>query len=841
MADISVTKNSFTGGEWAPSLHDRFDLAKYPSAVKSMKNAFCHAHGPASNRGGTMFVGEVKTSANRTRLWPFQFSVVQNYMLEFGDQYIRFYKDRSRIFETGKVPSAITKANPGVVTSVGHGFNNGDWVQADDIGGMVELEGRMFKVANKTADTFELQDVDGNNVNTTAYTTFTSGGTFSRVYTVTSPYALADLPLLKFEQSADVLYIFHPSYDERQLTRTGHTSWTLTATTYASGVSAPTSFARSAGAGTGKTFAVTAVTDDGEESVPSSTAAGGDGDTFGWVAPAGTISHYNFYQVEDGLYKLLGAADGLTFVVPTAEDPDASLTAPKAKNPFSGANNRPGVGAFFQQRMVRGRTNNFPQSLFGSVTGSFNNHNVRTPVRDDDAFKFTINSRQVNEIRALVALDELIVLTAGAEWKVSAGSQADAVGPLSVKIEKQSQYGASDLPPLVIGGTILFVDFSKQVVRDLLYSLEVDKYAGNDLSILANHLMHGYELEEWAHQAAPDSIVWAVRDDGVLLGMTYHREHQVFGWHHHETDGRYESVASIPDGEGGVDTYIIVRRVIGSTVRRFVEVMKDRLPSSDPRDAYFVDCGLSLDDPKAITGVTAANPVVVTVAGHGWSNGDRVDLSEIEGSLDADDESQLNGKQFVIRNKTTNTFELEDLEGNAVNGSTWSAYIEGGYARKAVTTISGLHHLAGEAVAVLSNGNVITGKTVSADGKITLTNPASRVHVGLAYDSEIELLDFIYETRQGTVRDKLRWINSVILGLQETRALWVGPSADRLIEVKFRDAEDYSAPIELFTGNKEVLVEAAEDHRSSGLLLKNTQPLPFTVGSVTATMSHGES
>lgn len=845
MADVSVFKNSFTGGEWAPSLWDRFDLAKFGTAVKKMKNFFCHAHGAASNRGGSMFVGDAYDPDAQARLIPFEFSVVQTYMLEFGNQYMRVYKDRSRVFETGLVPTAITAANPGVVTIAGHGYSNGDWVQPDNIGGMVELEGRMFVVANKTTNTFELNDIDGNAVNTSAYTAFTSGGTFSKVYQITTPYVTADLARLKFEQSADTLFIWHPSYDERQLTRTGHASWAIAATTYGAGVSAPTSFARSAGAGTGSTYAVTAVTDEGEESVPSSTATGGAGDTFTWVAPSGTIDSYNIYSVINGVYMLIGFAVGTTFIIPSTSA-STTETAPRAKTPFSGSDNRPGVGAFFQQRMVRARTNNYPQSLFGSVTGSFNNHNIRSPIRDDDAFKFTINSKQVNEIRGLVALDELIVMTAGAEWKVSAGSNSDAVGPLSVKIEKQSQYGSSHVPPLVIGGTILFLDFSGEVVRDLLYSLEVDKYAGNDLTILANHLLEGHEVTEWTYQQKPDSIIWMVREDGKMLGMTYHKEHQVWGWHQHETEGKYESVASIPDGSGGVDTYMIVRRIINGTVRRFIEVMKDRLPlngkeTPDVRDAFFVDCGLSLDVPLAIEAMTTASPVVVTITGHGLVNDEKVDLADIVGMLNADGESELNGKQFMVKNKTPNTFELYKLDGTTpVDGSTFTEYVEDGYARKAVTTISGLHHLAGHDVVVLSNGNVINGKTVSADGEITLANAASRVHVGLGYVSDLELLDFIYDTKQGTVRDKSKWVSSLLVSLRNTRALFAGPSEDRLSEVKFRDTEDYSAPIELYTGDKEVSIEQAEDYRSTSVFLRNVDPVPITVLGVAARISHGE-
>ncbi len=207
----------------------------------------------------------------------------------------------------------------------------------------------------------------GNNIDTSSYTAYSSGGTVSKVYEISTPYAKADLHLLKFEQSADVLSIFHPSYDERSLTRTGHTAWTLSTVTYAAGITAPTGF--TGNTGTTNTYAATAVSEDGYESVPSSTDTADAGETVSWNVVS-DAEYYNVYQLVNGLYKFVGSSESTTFTTPTSAADD-DFTAPKAKNPFSGADNRPGVGAYFQQRMTRARTNNKPQTVYPSVTGDF--------------------------------------------------------------------------------------------------------------------------------------------------------------------------------------------------------------------------------------------------------------------------------------------------------------------------------------------------------------------------------------------------------------------------------------------------------------------------------------
>ena len=93
MARVAVQLTNFTGGELSPRLDGRNDIAKYNSGCKTLENMIVYPHGSASRRSGTQFVAEVKDSTKKTRLIPFEFSTVQTYILEFGDQYIRFYKD----------------------------------------------------------------------------------------------------------------------------------------------------------------------------------------------------------------------------------------------------------------------------------------------------------------------------------------------------------------------------------------------------------------------------------------------------------------------------------------------------------------------------------------------------------------------------------------------------------------------------------------------------------------------------------------------------------------------------------------------------------------------------
>jgi hypothetical protein len=241
---MAKSQHAFTAlnaGELSPLLEARVDKEFYGVGLKTCSNMIPLTQGPAAMRSGTQYVKAVRNSANRTALIRFQFGLTQAYAIEVGDQYFRFYKDHAIITQTATNITGITKANPGVVTSNSHGLSTGDRVIISGVGGMVELNNREFLVNVLTANTFQL-----GSENTSSYTTYTSGGTVAKIVEVSTPYTQVDLfdsagvLQLSYSQSADTLYIVHPSYAPRKLTRSSHTSWSLSTVTFTGGPFAQT-------------------------------------------------------------------------------------------------------------------------------------------------------------------------------------------------------------------------------------------------------------------------------------------------------------------------------------------------------------------------------------------------------------------------------------------------------------------------------------------------------------------------------------------------------------------------------------------------------------------------
>ena len=919
---VKLVQPSFASGEIAPRLYGRVDISKYAIALRTAKNAIVYPSGGIANRPGTKFVGPAKAHSTNVRLIPFEASSSDTYALEFSNLAMRPIRNGGHVLETAKTISGATSANPVVITANSHGYSNGDEVRITEVVGMTQLNQNRYLVSNKTTNTFELQSqATGVNVNGSAFTSYSSAGKAERVHTVVTPYAHGDLAELKYAQSGDVLTLVHPSYDVRELSRTGHTTWSLTTPTFEPQITFPTGLSASPATGGSINFAykVVAVAEDTlEQSLPgivstvaltaatqanpcvitSNSHALNNGDTIhiaavvgmtelndrrfvvankttntfelrgedstghtaytsggtfardftsansaamsttntitiSWTAVAGA-EKYDIFKEDNGIYGFIGSSTSTEFTDDNV-DPDLTDTPPQQKNPFFGDNNKPSCVSYYQQRRVFGNTNNKPDTIFYTQTGNQSNFNVSSPSRDDDAITAALSALQLNEIRHFVPQSDLLCLTSGAEWKINAGSDV-AFSASTIRQNPQTYIGSSHVPPLICGGAVLYVQDRGSMVRNLGYTLESDSYSGGDLTILSSHLFEDKTVKEWGYQQIPHSVVWVARSDGAMLTLTYNKEQEVVAWTRHDTLGSYKSVCSVPESSDVEDAvYCVVERTVNGNTVQYVERVHTRY-FDDVRDAFFVDSGLSLDNPVTITGATSANPVVVTAASHGFENGDEVDISDVTTGLNsagaATGMSQINDLRFTVANKTTNTFEL-----SGINGSAFTAYTSGGEVRKAVTSISGLDHLEGETLACLADGNVVAGLTVSS-GAVTLSRAASRVHMGLGYTTDLETLDLNYTSKAGTIQGRLKKVSKVILRFEDTRGGFVGPDADNLVEMKQREFELLGQPTQLITGDREVVI-TPDWNTGARIFIRQTDPLPLTLLAVVPDVAVG--
>ena len=486
----TVQQTNIAGGEWAPSLSGRTSLEKYSTAVDTMVNFFPYPHGGASNRGGTKYLGEVKDSDKDVRLLKFDFSVTQSYIIELGDLYMRLFADGGQVVGAAGNGWYANKDSGGTVwTESGSGVK--EFYLSDAPGVKVyyntpaaltvaiRADGTLLTagtVGSLAAGEWGLGAADGQTKGDAIYVRLVDDAdpdskseTYIEMlavadgdpYELTLPYVEADIWGVKTTQSADSLYIFHKGYQPGKIVRWGHAFHIYVPITFESFTNTPYSVS---GPGTDYDFAVTAVQVNGDESI-AGTGTASNGNTLTWshITTSGKSYYYNIYvdYTKSGNFGWIGQARDKTFDLPSSSiTPDYTFNPPTVnRNPFDDTDLYPAVGAFFEQRLVMARTNEEPQTLQGSVVGSFENFNQKAPIKDDDAYNFTISSQQINEIRWLVPLNKLMIGTSGSEWQMTNGSNADAVTPSNVLIRRQSLYGSSNVEPIVIGSYNFYRSF----------------------------------------------------------------------------------------------------------------------------------------------------------------------------------------------------------------------------------------------------------------------------------------------------------------------------------------------------------------------------------------------
>lgn len=530
MANTRISQVSFSRGELTPALHSRTDIEQYSIGLKTLKNGFVHQEGCVSNRFGLEYVGEVKNSANKTRLIPFVFNSEQTYIIEAGENYFRFIQDGGYI-----------------VYPEGH-----------------EHEGEIVEIS--------------------------------------TPYLEEDLQYLKYAQSADILTIVHQNYAPKELARYDHHDWRLTDIVFEPSVAAPTGVTAIWSGATGSnmrtyTYLVTAVDEETlEESARSSTVnvqghreaywTTSEYMTISWAAVAGA-SEYNVYRSVNGIYGYVGTSTTTSFTDDNIE-PDLSETAPIQRNPFAN-NNNPSCCAYYQQRKVYANTVNNPQTLYASQTATSNNFNSSRPLIASDAVDVPLADREVNEIRHLIPFKDLIALTSNSEYKINGSDGIFQANPMPVAVI-QSCYGSSHVQPIVSGAMVLFVQSGGSVLRDLGYDYLSDSYDGDELSLFASHLFEGKEIIYIAYAKEPYRIVYVIFNDGSLATLTYNKKQKLCGWGRQETQGTFESVAVIREGQEDV-AYFVIKRNIDGVEKRYVERTKSRI-INNARTGFLVDCGL---------------------------------------------------------------------------------------------------------------------------------------------------------------------------------------------------------------------------------------------------------
>ncbi|WP_272962326.1 hypothetical protein [Alcanivorax jadensis] len=888
---------SFASGELSPRLLGRVDISRWQSGLSTCRNFIPRPYGGIENRPGFQFLQECEDSDTASRLLPFQFSTVQTYVLELGDGTMRFYKDGGIILDGG-LPLVITtpwseseifdlkytqSADVMYFVHIGHppmmlrrtAVDEFELVQyeaelgpflpqnIDETVAIYASAAEGIVTLTATEDLFEPgmvgspiklgQDLDVAIKAWEVAATVSPGdkraasGHYYEANSGTTTGTLRPDHIEGVQSDGGVTWRYlHSGFGVAIIRQYNSPTEVLAEVTSrlpdsvvgSEGSTMPVNSITFVESADNLYFAKIDVTGHGISYWEYFVIDGATGPSAAYVNgvhKAGAITTNTINYTDTILQDTTPSVDitNATFVPASSGGEFSRPTYRWSLGAWSEVNGFPSTANFFQQRLVFAATEAQPQTFWMSVIDAFASFEKHEPLLNDDSIEGTIAARQVNTIKHIVALNDLIFNTSGAEWKMTAGDAG--IVPGSVTIDAQSFYGSSDVTPITTGTVALFVQEKGGIVRDLGYSFDVDGYSGSNLSQLSEHLFRGRKVKDWAYSQVPWDCVFLVMSDGALLTLTYVRDQQVIGWARHDTDGFFESVTSVSEGDEDA-IYAVIRRNVGGQDRRYVERLHVR-DSEDIEKAFFVDSGLTYDGNVSdgrqvrVSGDWGNEDYQYTVTGLGFTfydedvgdaifvtvNGEEYRLTILR--LSGIGEPSANVE--VVANK-----DLPEEGFSGVQFDDWC------FARNRLT---GLDHLEGKDVSVLADGNVHPVVTVT-DGAIELQYPACIVHAGLAFESEMKTLPI--SSMEGSVRDKLKNVRKVSMIVQDTRGGFYSAGGGREYELKPEYRNQWDIPVPLRSGLAEIMVDSIWGYPGI-VTVKQKDPLPMSILSIMPDVTMG--
>lgn len=478
-------------------------------------------------------------------------------------------------------------------------------------------------------------------------------------------------------------------------------------------------------------------------------------------------------------------------------------TFSRTSDPFTGAGDFPSTVTLFEGRIWYCATDDEPLALWASKSGDLDNFTTGT--NDDDALKFTLRSDQANRIRFIIGAEEYMALgTSGSEFRISGGGDNNAITPTNISIKPSSFNGVAAIRPIRLDSYVVYIQRNRKTVRTFEYNALRDGYTSPDRTLLANHIGKS-GMTEMAFTSGSPNIVWIVRNDGRMVGMTFDPEQQVVAWHMHDTDGEFESITKIPEADGDDELWLSVKRTVNGQTVRYVEYIPNKPVIPVPEDYFtgqdneesdmsaylsalwnvqrtLVHCDASLvyDGRLLTTGInltitgdlTIGETVTVTASGSFFT----ADMATNNRRIQSPNGGQIQITAFTSATVVTGTV-IYDIESSTLTGGEW-AYM--------AQSVSGLWHMEGKDVAILADGGVIEGRTVQ-NGIVSLDDDAGYVIVGLKYVGIGKTQEILGGERIGRSMTKQRNITNIKVKFRASLGTKFGTSLYNLEEPPYRE------------------------------------------------------
>ena len=639
--NVTVNINKFNAGELSPLMNARADVSKYRSGARTLENMLVRTQGPIMRRPGTKYIAAVKDANDPTRIFPFEYSTEDAYIVEGGDDYFRFFRDGAPI---GAPYEIVSPYDSNDIFDV-------QFVQDAQVMRMVHPVYPPHKLTRTGHAAWTMTEItfkggpflDENETKTSTIEPSATSGTI----TLTAIDDIFDADhvgaLWQISEIVDGETIegrFHTNGDSDSTSISVFKDQTYTVTTggdWFGTLHIQRSYDSGSTWNTVKPFAsrgnFNVVWDGFEENedadyriamrdqvTTSHQRRHGEGEC-DYTLATDVFTRHGWVEI-----TVVGSATSATAVV----DPNATLASTDAtfkwsEGAWSTFRGFPRTVEHHELRCVYAGSTSFPQTVWASVVASkdtdYDDFSVSAEPTDADAWTYVLPG--MNPVQWMRSQELLMIGTTSA---IGILGQPDVAitAITSPTYRTQAKNGSDYIQAVTAVDAVLFVERGGQKVREAQYTFSSNRYVAPDMTILAEHIT-GTGITQIAFQNRPDPILWCVRDDGQLLSFTYQRRNGVLAWSRNDTGitDSFESVAVIPGATTEDELWVVAGRTVDSSSVRYVEQMQPYDWGTDQNDVWFVDAGstdgndLSYLEGETVTVFADARPIGTFVVSSG--------------------------------------------------------------------------------------------------------------------------------------------------------------------------------------------------------------------------------
>lgn len=646
---------NFNSGQVSPLFEARQDFAKYQSACRTLENMQVSALGPVMRRPGSKYIATV--GAGAPILLSFDYSIDDVYILEFGNEYLRFYRNGGQILDSGSAYEITTDFTTAELENL-------QYAQVDNL--MYIVNGTdPVQVLTRTAHaSWTIADVSFYiqpylPENTTVASTIAASGTTGTVTLTASgsgntpfddDHVGASFRINHNAVSAKVSGTLSGDGSSSTLTIGGgfdivtHGIWT-----------GDVILERSIDAGSN--WDATAAQKHSEnndnlsytgEEREIATIYRVTMDNYGSGTMTYTLTAHVYIHV--GIVTITAVASSTSAtatVATTLYSTDA--TNQWSEGTWSAFRGYPKAIAFHQQKLVYGGSESYPTRLWFSGTGEENYDDFTYGDEDTDAFEIGLQGQ--NEIQWLMSQNYLLIGTSGSVGKY--GQQDQPVTPTTPGYQDETPHGSANIAAVRTSDAIIYIERGGTKVRELSFTIQFDKYVSPDLTIIAEDITES-GIVNMSFQLRPDPVLWCVLENGDIATLTYQREQSIIAWSLVTTDGDYESVRAIPGSSGEDEVWTVVKRTVNNTDYRYIELFQPRDWGDDQDDCWFVDSALDYDSTATadFSGLDHLKGETVSVYADGVVHSQQVVDSDGEITIDIAAERVIVGLPYTSKFET---------------------------------------------------------------------------------------------------------------------------------------------------------------------------------------------